>query len=104
MRAAHYGAGGRAGRAVCANPCLWPCSRLPTIARQVAELGAPYVLMHMRGEPATMQARENTAYADVCAEVGAELQATAARAVAAGVEPWRIVLDPGAALLCFPKP
>ncbi len=62
----------------------------------MAELGAPYILMHMRGDPATMQAREHTAYADVCSEVGTELQATAERAVAAGVEPWRIVLDPGA--------
>jgi len=54
------------------------------------------VAMHMRGEPATMQAPERTAYADVCADVGAELAAAAERAVAAGIEPWRIILDPGA--------
>lgn len=65
---------------------------------QVAELGTPYVAMHMRGDPGTMQVPENTAYADVCADVGAELQAAAERAVAAGVQPWRIILDPGARL------
>ncbi len=65
-------------------------------ACQVAGLGTPYVAMHMRGEPATMQAPERTAYADVCADVGAELAAAAERAVAAGIEPWRIILDPGA--------
>ena len=75
-----------------------PCLLQQPLTRQVAELGAPYVLMHMRGDPATMQRREHTAYADVCAEVGAELQATAERAIGAGVEPWRIVLDPGAVL------
>jgi 2-amino-4-hydroxy-6-hydroxymethyldihydropteridine diphosphokinase/dihydropteroate synthase len=31
----------------------------------------------------------------VCAEVGAELRAAAACAQAAGVEPWRMLLDPG---------
>ncbi|KAK9843394.1 hypothetical protein WJX81_000282 [Elliptochloris bilobata] len=67
----------------------------PSMHSVVAELGTPYVLMHMRGDPATMQAPEHTAYADVCAEVGAELQTAAERAIAAGIEPWRIVLDPG---------
>jgi dihydropteroate synthase len=69
--------------------------------RQVAGLGTPYVAMHMRGEPATMQAPERTAYADVCADVGAELATAAERAVAAGIEPWRIILDPGAPCSCL---
>ncbi|GAB4820142.1 hypothetical protein N2152v2_007188 [Parachlorella kessleri] len=64
---------------------------LPT----VAELGVPYVLMHMRGTPQTMQSREHTAYTDVCAEVTVELQAAGERALAAGIEPWRLILDPG---------
>ncbi len=61
-------------------------------------MGTPYVAMHMRGDPGTMQVPEHTAYTDVCADVGAELQAAAERAVAAGVQPWRIILDPGARL------
>ena len=62
---------------------------------QVAELGVPYIMMHMRGDPSTMQSAENTAYEDVCADVGRELQATADAAMRAGIEPWRIIPDPG---------
>jgi 2-amino-4-hydroxy-6-hydroxymethyldihydropteridine diphosphokinase/dihydropteroate synthase len=61
----------------------------------VAALGVPYVLMHMRGDPTTMQSAENTAYGDVVAEVAAELRQKAAAAAAVGVETWRLVLDPG---------
>lgn len=62
---------------------------------QVAELGVPYILMHMRGDPATMQSRENTSYEDVCTDVGRELQAAADAAMSSGIEPWRLILDPG---------
>ena len=55
----------------------------------------PYVLMHMRGTPQDMQQQRHTAYGDVVAEVAGELAAAAGAAVAAGVEPWRLVLDPG---------
>lgn len=65
---------------------------------QVAELGVPYILMHMRGDPATMQSRENTSYDDICADVGRELQRAADAACSSGIEPWRLVLDPGRAL------
>ena len=42
---------------------------------QVARLGVPYVLMHVRGTLADMQAPQHTHYAaSVWAEVGAELQ------------------------------
>ena len=61
----------------------------------MAELGVPYIMMHMRGDPGTMQSANNTAYEDVCIEVGRELQSTAAAAIAAGIEPWRIIPDPG---------
>jgi dihydropteroate synthase len=61
----------------------------------VAALGVPYVLMHSRGTPQTMQAPENTAYTDVVAEVAAALQRRGELAVAAGIEPWRLILDPG---------
>lgn len=68
----------------------------------MAELGVPYVLMHMRGDPTTMVLPENTAYGDVATEVGAELQAQGEAAMAAGIQPWRILLDPGAP--SFPMP
>jgi len=50
-------------------------------------------LMHMKGEPASMQ--QAPAYADVVAEVSAFLAARAAAAQAAGIGAERIVLDPG---------
>jgi len=50
-------------------------------------------LMHMRGEPATMQ--QAPVYADVLAEVGQFLTQRAARLQALGVAAQRIVLDPG---------
>lgn len=58
-----------------------------------AELGCDVVLMHMRGEPRTMQA--DPQYGDVVAEVCAELTARAEAAMAAGVARERIWLDPG---------
>ena len=61
----------------------------------MAELGVPYIMMHMRGDPSTMQSAENTAYEDVCVDVGRELQITAAAAMRSGIEPWRIIPDPG---------
>jgi len=62
---------------------------LPLCARE----GVPVVLMHMQGNPATMQAAP--CYADVVAEVTAFLAARAAAAVEAGVAREAIVLDPG---------
>ena len=50
-------------------------------------------LMHLRGEPATMQ--QLAAYGDVVSEVREELAARLRDAVAAGVSLDRIVLDPG---------
>ena len=64
----------------------------------------PYALMHMRGDPTTMVLPENTAYGDVAAEVGIELQAQAEAALAAGIEPWRILLDPGTYSCFIPSP
>ncbi len=61
--------------------------------RCVAEHGAALVLMHMRGEPRTMQA--DTSYADVVAEVHAFLAERAAAAVQAGIPRERVLLDPG---------
>jgi dihydropteroate synthase len=69
------------------------CLADPALARAAAEAGAPLVLMHTRGTPADMASR--AVYADVVAEVAAELEAAMARAEAAGLPRARIVLDPG---------
>src|SRR5207302_4182366 len=58
-----------------------------------AELGCEVVLMHMQGEPGTMQVEPG--YDDVVAEVAAFLAARAEAAMAAGVARDRIWLDPG---------
>lgn len=58
-----------------------------------AELGVPIVLMHMQGEPGTMQLAPH--YEDVVAEVCAFLSERALAAMAAGVARGAISLDPG---------
>ena len=58
-----------------------------------AELGATVILMHMQGEPRTMQA--NPVYEEVVADVAAFLEERADIAEAAGVRPDRIWVDPG---------
>lgn len=58
-----------------------------------AELGCEVVLMHMRGEPGTMQVAP--VYDDIVAEVSAYLAERAEAAMAAGVARERIWLDPG---------
>ncbi|MFH1024325.1 MAG: dihydropteroate synthase [Planctomycetota bacterium] len=65
----------------------------PVMAALVARAGVPVVLMHMQGNPRTMQA--NPVYTDVVGEVAAWLAARARAAEAAGVAPGRIILDPG---------
>ena len=58
-----------------------------------AELGCEVCLMHMQGDPRTMQ--KDPRYDDVVAEVTGFLKARAEAAVAAGVARERIWLDPG---------
>lgn len=65
----------------------------PESARAAREYGAAVVLMHMRGEPASMQ--EAPAYEDCASEVAGFLSLAAERALAAGIPEDRIVLDPG---------
>lgn len=65
----------------------------PESLETAAELGCDVVLMHMQGEPRTMQA--DPRYADVVTEVIDWLTARAATAMAAGVARERIRLDPG---------
>ena len=65
----------------------------PDMARTVARLGVGVVIMHMRGTPATMQGL--TTYRDVVADSARELVERLYAALAAGVDPDRIVVDPG---------
>jgi dihydropteroate synthase len=65
----------------------------PGMLELIAERAAGVVLMHMRGEPRTMQ--HDTTYSNVVAEVHEFLRQRAEAAVAAGVHPHRIWLDPG---------
>jgi dihydropteroate synthase len=67
--------------------------RDPRMLPLVAERGSGIVLMHMRGEPATMQ--DAPAYDDVVAEVEGFLLSRAEEARAAGVPRDRILIDPG---------
>ena len=59
----------------------------------VARTGAPAVLMHMRGEPRTMQQLAH--YDDVVNDVKRELSGSVERAVNGGVARERILVDPG---------
>ncbi len=59
----------------------------------VADAGAGYVMMHLRGTPRTMQ--EAPHYDDVVVEVMAELRTAMERAQAAGVAAGAIAIDPG---------
>jgi dihydropteroate synthase len=63
------------------------------MAEVVAESGAYLCLMHMQGDPRTMQA--NPAYDDVASDVAAFLEQRLSFAVDAGIEEERICLDPG---------
>ena len=63
------------------------------MAALVAERGAECCLMHMLGDPRTMQ--EDPRYDDVVADVRAFLEARLAFAVAEGVPEDRVALDPG---------
>lgn len=65
----------------------------PMMPKVVAAHGCPWVLMHWRGHSRTM--RELAVYRDVVAEVRAELCQRVEDAVAAGVRPERLILDPG---------
>ena len=67
--------------------------REPDLAGVVAEAGADLCLMHMQGEPRTMQVAPR--YEDVVAEVASFLEERLAFAVAAGVPEERVCLDPG---------
>ena len=65
----------------------------PRMLDTVAELGVPVALMHWRGHAATMQ--QQATYDDVVDDVRRELGLRLDAAVAAGVDPAKVALDPG---------
>lgn len=65
----------------------------PEMAPTLAALQVPVCLMHIQGNPKTMQ--QNPVYADVAAEVRDWLAERAQAAVRAGIAPENILLDPG---------
>jgi dihydropteroate synthase len=73
----------------------------PDMASVVAAAGVPYVVMHWRGHSADMYGP--AVYADVVAEVQAELEHRVAALVAAGVKPGQLILDPGLGFAKLPE-
>jgi dihydropteroate synthase len=65
----------------------------PRMATVVKEAACPVILMHMQGEPKTMQ--EEPHYEDVVREVRDFLGERAEYTVAAGVRPENVIVDPG---------
>lgn len=65
----------------------------PRMVEVVARYEAPYIAMHMRGTPQTMQT--HTRYEDLVTEVVAYFRAKTAQLEAAGVRSKNIILDPG---------
>ena len=65
----------------------------PEMLSTVAELGCTYILMHWRGHSKDMNSK--AIYQDVVQEVIAELNEQVQKALAAGIQPANIILDPG---------
>ena len=66
--------------------------RMPDV---VAAHHASLIIMHMRGTPETMQAPENLVYDDLITDISTFLLDAVEKAARAGVDPGRIMLDPG---------
>jgi dihydropteroate synthase len=65
----------------------------PRMASVIQEAACPVILMHMQGEPKTMQKEPH--YEDVVGEVRDFLAERAEYAVAAGIRPENVIVDPG---------
>lgn len=65
----------------------------PVMTKVVAGAGCPYIIMHWRGHSRRMA--ELARYGDVVADVCTELRARVGEALAAGIAPDRVVVDPG---------
>lgn len=67
--------------------------RDPAMVKLLARTDVPAVVMHMKGEPQTMQ--ENPEYVDLLGEITAYLRDRLRAAEAVGVGPERLLIDPG---------
>ncbi len=65
----------------------------PDLGRLVAERDVPVILMHMQGEPRTMQ--ENPTYEDPVEDIIEFLEGRINRAVELGISREQVVIDPG---------
>lgn len=65
----------------------------PDMIRVVAAAGVPFVVMHWRGFSESMNSR--AVYEDVVGEVVAELRERMDAVIAGGVDPAKLVIDPG---------
>lgn len=82
--------------AVVAGAHIWNDVRAltrPQALETAAALNIPVVLMHMRGEPSIMNQLDQ--YTDVTTDVMTELQQRLDQAIAVGVKPDNIIIDPG---------
>jgi dihydropteroate synthase len=73
----------------------------PQMTKVVAAARVPYVVMHWRGYSRDMQ--DHAVYTDVVREVRDELRQRVDAAVAAGVDPSMIVVDPGIGFAKLPR-
>ena len=68
----------------------------PEMLATIARLQCTYVMMHMRGTPATMTKEENCLYpTGLIEEITSELETQIRKAKLSGVRTWRIIVDPG---------
>lgn len=65
----------------------------PQMLTTVAQLNVPIILMHIRGNPQTMQSLTN--YQDVVLEVAEFLTTQVNKAIASGIDRYKIIIDPG---------
>jgi dihydropteroate synthase len=65
----------------------------PQMLSTVGRMGVPYIMMHMRGTPTTMQ--QMTDYIDVVSEILAFFELQIDRAIECGIDRAQIIIDPG---------
>jgi dihydropteroate synthase len=71
------------------------------MASVVAAAGVPYIITHWRGHSSDMYGPAT--YGDVVADVRAELSERVAAAIAVGVDPGQIIVDPGLGFAKLPE-
>lgn len=65
----------------------------PQMFPTVSRLGVPYVMMHMRGSPSTMQ--QMTDYTDLVGEILAFFESQVQMAIEHGIDKSHLIIDPG---------